>query len=861
MIMTIRSLVPLDETLLASLTHGTVVVPSQRLQQACANAFDQHQVASGRIAWRAAHVVTLDDHLESAYLRATAPTAHAPRLLAAATEQLLWRRCAPADAGDYPEVLIDDVAAAWEMAHRWRLWASIETSTRNESHRVFVSWSARFRAALDERCAITTAELPAALTRSLRTSDHWLPTRILTYGFEQTPSAIIDLWDAYRSAGCDVRHHASHRPPQASVDAVVYPTIDAEMRAATQWARSIVEAARKDRTESDLRIGIAIPDLLQRHAALTRRLDATFTPDLLHAQPGESIYNLSGGTPLLDQPIARDALDLLWIATSPMHYRDVHRLVRSPSAGSISSAIDRIGERLPERFDLATLARMTDVPSVHELHELASRWPRRAPIDAWVSHIDAYLRLARWAQPEQLRVGGAEVRSAVGDVVHQLRAHSLLDTLWSARETIAHLRALCARTMFAPHRPDAPVQVLGYLETAGLTFTHLWVTGLDGGAWPAAPRPNPYIAAATLDAAGVPRSNIDSELAYAMATTSRWLRSAQIVRFSCARDHGEEMCSPSPLVAHWRVPMQAELTSLHRPHPYFDSTQRGPREDYDEAPAEATATTLRRRGSALLRDQHACPFQAFARYRLRIAAPQSPHTFPSAIDRGNLLHRVLEFAGRAHIGRTLSAQDIASHIDRALHEWARFPERVRMSERARLERVIAAWLEVEATRKPYEIESIEADVSITIGGIALDLRIDRTDRTPQGVIVIDYKTSRVRGIDIDESQPQLPLYALAVPDSTAVLYAQARSDAVVLRGVVASQAVEERRERIDVDDPQALGASSWEDLQARWRDELDQLARSFLTGEAQVSPREPTICNACDLHAVCRIRAGDFVDA
>lgn len=45
-----------------------------------------------------------------------------------------------------------------------------------------------------------------------------------------------------------------------------------------------------------------------------------------------------------------------------------------------------------------------------------------------------------------------------------------------------------------------------------------------------------------------------------------------------------------------------------------------------------------------------------------------------------------------------------------------------------------------------------------------------------------------------------------------------------------------------------------EDMNA-WRDEINQLARDFLAGRADVNPREyPKTCENCGLQALCRIQ-------
>ena len=45
---------------------------------------------------------------------------------------------------------------------------------------------------------------------------------------------------------------------------------------------------------------------------------------------------------------------------------------------------------------------------------------------------------------------------------------------------------------------------------------------------------------------------------------------------------------------------------------------------------------------------------------------------------------------------------------------------------------------------------------------------------------------------------------------------------------------------------------------SQWRNEIEQLARDFLAGRADVDPREyPKTCERCGLYTLCRVRERD----
>ena len=60
-------------------------------------------------------------------------------------------------------------------------------------------------------------------------------------------------------------------------------------------------------------------------------------------------------------------------------------------------------------------------------------------------------------------------------------------------EAIALWHTMGRETLFQAESPDTPIQILGPLESTGLTFDALWLLGLDDYNWPPAPQSNPLL--------------------------------------------------------------------------------------------------------------------------------------------------------------------------------------------------------------------------------------------------------------------------------------------------------------------------------------------------------------------------------
>jgi RecB family exonuclease len=171
-----------------------------------------------------------------------------------------------------------------------------------------------------------------------------------------------------------------------------------------------------------------------------------------------------------------------------------------------------------------------------------------------------------------------------------------------------------------------------------------------------------------------------------------------------------------------------------------------------------------------------------------------------------------------------------------------------------LERRALELLAADLARPPFEVEHIETAHEVALGGLSLDLRVDRVDRLADGSsAVIDYKTggnAQPRNwLDERPLQPQLPVYVEA--------YGAQRVSAVVFGRVRAGETGFAGLAR----DPAAFPGckappreyAHWDDLLAAWHRRLEALAHEFATGDARLAPNPPVACRYCHLPSLCRI--------
>jgi ATP-dependent helicase/DNAse subunit B len=190
------------------------------------------------------------------------------------------------------------------------------------------------------------------------------------------------------------------------------------------------------------------------------------------------------------------------------------------------------------------------------------------------------------------------------------------------------------------------------------------------------------------------------------------------------------------------------------------------------------------------------------------------------------------------------------------------PRRYLELEEQRLTGLVTEWLDYEVTRVDFEVVATEVKRTVSVAGLTLDLRLDRVDRLRDGSqLVIDYKSGSVSPSSWNLPRPddvQLPLYAGFALDRDreclgGLVFAKVRAGDLALTGRVFDPATT-LFANLKGTSPLVKNSLTLEQL-LDWRDCIEQLARDFLDGHAEVNPREhPRPCERCGLQALCRIQ-------
>ena len=442
------------------------------------------------------------------------------------------------------------------------------------------------------------------------------------------------------------------------------------------------------------------------------------------------------------------------------------------------------------------------------------------------------------------------------------------------------LRALLDETLFQPEAAPAQVQILGTLEAVGLSFDCAWLAGFDAERWPPAATPSPFLPLQWQYARGVARAHPDSALAHAQAMTHALAALAPEIVVSHAALIDDAPAVISPLFEAWPV---LHCTPSVRPARRADAI--GPttleRITDDRAPP-IPAGTYTRGGAQLFDSQSACPFKAFARFRLRADAWAPCPDGLSAAERGIVLHAMLTaFWDDVRDHATLAAlaalepAALQQRIDASIAagkaklphaRWRALPPAVADAESHRLATTMLAWLvEHELPRPAFVARANEHAIETEVEGVAVKVRVDRIDELATGgLAIVDYKSGRVAGparwFAPRPEGIQLAVYAHAVERSAtapirALAFAKLKAGEIEVRGI-ADRA--ETWPGLDVAGTSPrVPARDWTATLATLRAELAMLARELRDGVARVAPRQPSTCQYCGLQPLCRIRLLD----
>jgi len=885
----------------------TVVTPNRRLAQALKENFNRYQSNQQKSVWRSGDILPFTSFLERVYLDAfySNLSIDLPLLLTEVQACALWQgiiRSSEAGSSLLNTWQTAQLAyEAWQLIHAWRLAPNAQNQFLNEDCSVFRAWMAIFETELENKHQIDPACLADHIGDLYQQELLAKPDVLICYGFEAlTPQQTVFL-KILQELGCDVccvNPPYPYQKPSENGNVKRLSCVDnrAEIRNAAEWARSKLEANPASS------IAVVVPDIGQCRHTIQRIFHEVMQPDVCELLPqAQSIqrvlpFNISLGLSLAAYPLVDMALSVLALSKHGLTFDRAANLLCSPFLAGGESELHRralLAQRM-RRYSspfvtleqLLSLVYLTSekhkdifcpvlVDHLSALHSFCQDMIPRESRFATYAQLFSQL-LATTGFPGERVLDSTEYQTLIKwhEVMSEFSTMDAVITKTSYGDAVEKLNDIAAKTLFQPQTPQVPIQILGVLEAAGLTFDHLWVMGLSEMQWPLRPRPNPFLPDEIQKSAGMPLGSVGETLNYSRQLQHNWLVCAQEVvlshpKFENDIDTQEIMSSTMISV----IPEQSvELPNYPDYREVICKAARLERIVDDHVPPVTQPEVAG--GTAVIKDFAACPFRAWAKHRMQVQHQDEPHSGLNAQERGILVHRVLCLIWREL--KTKAALDsiaindfeamLRETVSKAISEFRQWRSLTLSSrfveiERQRLSRLLHGWFVEEKKRGHFDVVATEEKSTIQIGGLSLQMRLDRVDQLVDGqLLIIDYKTrpysiNCMLGERPDE--PQLPLYLVKTRSEMStvagIAFASIKLGQTSFSAIVNREDILPNVKPFD-EERRCAQFSSWDALIVQWESDLTRLAEGFGQGNARVSPKNyPVTCQYCDMKPFCRI--------
>jgi probable DNA repair protein len=872
----------------ALLDGDTVIASSARAARALRRLHGEAQRSQGVPAWQSANILDWDSWLNQLWQKQVRSGNESRLLLSNLQEQQVWSQLVRPSIEGRRLISVAGVAELAQQAYGLLCAYGALDFLRGERFggpdvESFREWARLFERKCNQDGLLSRSKLPLVLQEAVPTGRVEATKRLLLIGFDRITPAQQQL------IGALVEHE--HDISLGGADEVSSPEpalLVAALHQRDEIATCALWVKQELAANPGARIAVVVPGVAGWRPEIERIFRQVLAPEAVAVSDRERAlpYEFSLGVPLANVPMARSALLLLrwmskpllqsqisWLLLSGFLYQQEDELL---AVAAFDADLRRHAMRQPEQ-DLQTYLRSAYLPEKlrHRLHSARKRLRENEQLNfaEWVGVAEDILEAVHWPGAHALESEDFQV---------QARWLQLLDSVstlgFDAREVsytefLEVLDRQAEHTIFAPESHDAPVQIIGPMEAAGLTFDAMWFLGADDGSWPAVGRPHAFLTRSLQRSHNMPHADSTADWKLAQQVTLRLQQSAGKSVFSYSVQNNEGVCRPSTLVSGMqRLGARALRIAIGADeYPGEDELITPLAEDEPAAivpwPVEEIAG-----GAEILRRQAACPFQSFATRRLGARPMDATDWGLEARARGSVVHKILEdlwgelktrdaLLAAAGCG-SLHAQ-VERHVHAALetyrarrqeHSWS---QAYLDAEEERIVSLMEEWLAYEARRANFAVEESEEKLSATVGDLKLQVRVDRIDAVGGGRVIIDYKTGMLSEVSWDgprPDEPQLPLYAGfgQIDNLKGVLLAGVRVDATKFVG-----RVEDARLIMPGNSKIAKPPYSAEMLRG-WQNALLELGQQFLNGEAQVDPKQyPKTCQYCELPGLCRIAEND----
>jgi ATP-dependent helicase/nuclease subunit B len=756
---------------------------------------------------------------------------------------------------------------AWHLCHEWGVDYFDEQFSVNENTHSFQGWCHEFKKKCNEKHLQTSVEIISSLIKHADNLIEFCPKQVLLYDFLELTPLQETFFLCLKKQGIQVTPHDNYIENK-----------NLSIRAFHEQSSEYINMARFAKREYEknpkAKIGCIILNLQDEKEQIERSFSEVFGSN--HEIP----VDYSAGKPLSHHPPIQCINNLLQLVFLNFKIEKVSELIISPFIVNAETHLNTrhlLDRQLrscsnhslnfQQTIDLLKTHRKTR-PYLDEslgllLEHLGSVKTKQLQTPGLIAEQILYtLKDIGWPGERNLNSEEYQVVKKAIELLKNIKLFQCVSNKLSIKQAVKLYIETLQNTLFQIEKEKQPIQVLGMLEGAGMSFDATWIAGYNDTAMPTPPQSNPFIPITLQAKHAIPHSTAEREFSFCKRMTEQFLTHHHSITFSYSLFCNGNEQRISQLIADLGPVIISEVEH-HSITPTTSSL-----EYYQDDTAPTFNENHLPGGTETLRKQSNCPFQAFAKHRLNARTLESDFLGINALERGTITHTALEefwkvIPTQAAL-KKLTAEEEENLIHRSIRTAFRahkipsyFSPALVNLEEIHLSRLLKDWLNKEKERAPFTVKQLEKKQSYSFDQLTISMKIDRIDEDTQGnTLLIDYKTGNASIKDwfgYRIKQPQLPLYLVSSQsdNSNSILFAEIKLGGT-LKGVSQHPIASTEIKTLDeIRNPHAR--HNWNEQLHLWQEQLNGLITEFKSGNAIVKPLDASSCQYCDLHSLCRI--------
>ena len=828
-----------------------VITASRRLARVLRKEYAAQRVSAGDTVWPTPVIQAWTDWM-SDLINTHGDQKSLPTVITSHQSRILWERCLRREISD-PLLNIGMLARqsrdAWSRLQEWRVSvAECQQHARNRDQRLFAAAANNYQSILEREFWVDEPGIANVAIKLISEKSVAIPKRLTLAGFDRVSPLLQALLDAYAEAGGKLEAVAgSVRATAETQLSLCRPQNgDAELRAAGAWAR------RELSQTPDARLAIVVTHLEQSAPRSLRLIKEGLIPGWQNASTTQNaVVNISYGRKLTEYAaISMALLTLAWLHRD-LSTREISSLLRSSVFESITSdARIRVELRLrdlPEQtWSQPTLLTLIETHAdqddasdglniVRKLASCREKLPQRQSPEKWVSFFSELLLDLGWPGTESLSSAEFQTINRWRELLNEFARLALVMEAMTTAEALGRITTIAGETIFQPEGGNAPVNVMGPLEAAGLEFDRLWVTGMSSANWPPMSRSLTLVSRDLQRGHGMPDATPTDTLEYATRVIARLAASSSGSVFSYPDTQNDAQQSASELLTAFDISTDVDCSDPGWNAVRYVGSASISQQVPDPVPAVLPGEKIAG-GAATIQRQFVEPFAAFVTGRLGVRGlwPMQAGLPPNI--RGSLIHNALhrlysDCPCREQI-RQWDEAETDERTDKAVqaafrrheqHADAMLQQLLRL-EKSRVKDLLRGVIALDCERDDFCISGVEQDVELTLAGLAMRLRVDRIDSDPaKGQIILDYKTGvPKRLLDRDKNPKDMQL----------VVYARALGENVSGIGLFN---IDSRDIALDAAGRDLSPKLDWDSSLADWKSQVEIAAQAIASGDIRIS--------------------------